>query len=421
MSNQVSQPDAGLDAAAQSPAIPDPMRSRESATIPFFVACCIFLILMECLCSYSIKNIRGSVDFRSFYAAGYMVRTAPSQLYDLAQQKQVQDAIVSPAEIPLPFFHPSYEALIYAPFSFLPYRAAYLAFAAFNVLLLVAVFFAARPLFSRRIPFIQPIPGFIFFFFVPVIVAIWQGQDSILFLLLCCLTWRQLQSGKDLSAGCILALALFRFQLTIPIAILFAIRRGWRFSAGFLTAGAAVVLLSIALVGRTGATALIHLLSASSLSADAGSVAQRAMAIHPLAMPNLFGLLYALGTRHLSPSLAFAITALVSLAAFLTCAYRIYREPQDTVAFGIAILCSVLISYHLYIHDASLLLLPFVLLSQPRYRFFLLAFYWLPLVLLLWAGSNALFLLAIPTLALLVYALRPAPAIHTPVATPLYT
>ncbi len=171
-------------------------------------------------------------DFRQFYAAGYMVRTQTAALYDLQRQKQVQDTLVSSLPLPLPYVHPSYEALFFAPLSLLNYRAAYLVFICINVLLLGTTFFIARPWFSH-VPGLQPRPGLMFFLFVPVIIAVWQGQDSLLFLLLCCSAWAQLQRGRDALAACLLALCLFRFQLVIPLAVLIAVRQRPRFSAAF--------------------------------------------------------------------------------------------------------------------------------------------------------------------------------------------
>jgi hypothetical protein len=394
------------------------------SNVPFFLACAVFLIVMECLGVSAVSNPHHGPDFRAFYAAGYMVRTHPSTLYDPVLQKHVQDTLISYEARSLPFYHPSYEALIYAPFSLLPYRPAYFAFIAFNVLLLIAVFFAARPVFSQPIPFLQPRPGLIFFLFLPIGIAVLQGQDSILFVLLCCLTWRQLQSGKDSSAGFILALALFRFQLAIPIAILIAIRRGWRFSAAFLAATAAVLLLCVGIVGRAGIVSLLNLLSASSMSADQRDITQLALGIYPRSMANLRGLLYASGTGHLSPVFAFSIIAVVSLAIFFACVFLVRREKRESAAFAIAILCAMLVSYHLNLHDGSLLVLPIALLAQGVSRILLVVCYYLPFVLFFFAGPNWFFLLAIPTLALLHFASKiehePA-AMLTPASTPLYT
>jgi len=370
---------------------------------PFLIAWCISLVLMESLgAGFAYNRSYASFDFRSFYSAGYQIRTHPSQLYDLRQEKLVQDGVTPDEEGVLPYYHLPYEAIIYAPFSFLSYRTAYLAFIAFNMLLLMAAFFAARPVFSSIIPWWQPRPGLMLFLFIPMMIAVTQGQDSILLLLLCCLAWKQMESGKDASAGCLLALALFKFHIAVPVAILMAIRRGWRFSSGFLLTAVAVGLSCLAIVGRTGAASLIRLLTNTTSVAEKNGSALHGVGINPLAMTNLAGFLYACGTRFLSSHLAFVIVAACSLGLFIWCA-RLVRLSQQNVAFSIAVLCGLLVSYHLYIHDVTLALLPAALLGGRPQKYLLLPLFALP-VFLLHMGSGWFFLLALPLGAMLAYA-----------------
>ena len=65
-------------------------------------------------------------------------------MYDLALQEQAQHALTSGF---MPFYHPSYEALLFAPFSLLNYHSAYLSFLAFGMLFADGVIFhgAAGP------------------------------------------------------------------------------------------------------------------------------------------------------------------------------------------------------------------------------------------------------------------------------------
>src|SRR5216683_5764161 len=80
---------------------------------------------------------QGRVDFRSFYAAGYLIRTGRSRLlYDYSSEVSFQNQIVSARNMALPFIHPPYEALIFVPFSYLRFRSAYFAYLLFNVALL---------------------------------------------------------------------------------------------------------------------------------------------------------------------------------------------------------------------------------------------------------------------------------------------
>lgn len=380
----------------------EPARNRQIK--PFLIAWCICLILAESLGGFARITSIASFDFRSFYSAGYQIRNHPSQLYDLRQETLIQNSIASDEQGVVPFYHLPCEALLYAPFSLLNYRAAYLTFIALNMLLLMAAFFAARPTFSSIIPWWQPRPGLMFFVFVPLIGAVMQGQDSILLFLLCCLAWRQLELGKDASAGCLLALALLKFQIALPVAALMAIRRGWRFSAGFLLTAVAVGLSCLSIVGRSGAESLIRLLTNTTSVTEKNAFAQHSVGIYPSAMPNIAGFFYACGTRFMSPHLAFLVVAACSLIMFIWCA-RMVRRSELKIAFSVAVLCGLLVSYHLYVYDLTLALLPAALLCERAKKNLLPALFALPVVLLvLGVGHDWLFLLALPLGAMLAYA-----------------
>jgi hypothetical protein len=364
---------------------------------------CICLIVMELVgVIFANTGAHTQFDFRSFYTAGYLARTHPAQLYNLAAQEQIELTRISPAGF-LPFYHPAYEAFLYTAFSILSYRAAYLAFIGFNLLLVMVAFFAARSAFSSAIFWRQPRPGLMLFLFLPLLIAVAHGQDSIVFLVLLCLAWRQLEKGKDISAGCVLGLALFKFQIAIPIALLVAIRRGWRFSAGFLAVSAAVVLLCIGIVGLAGTTDYVHLMFGAVSAIDKRAAVQHGMDVYPSAMTNLAGLLYGFGARFL-PSFAFnLLVGVCSLGLFVWSALSVRRFEQE-VAFSIAILCGLLVSYHLFIYDLTLALLPVVLLARRTPRFILIALFGLPLILLPF-GAKWFFPAALPVLAMLLNAL----------------
>lgn len=382
-------------------------RAPAPKTKPFLLAWCVCLLFME-LAGAGFARMGLTFDFPSLYAAGYQVRTHPSQLYDLAQQAHVQHERTSESRF-LAFYHPSYEALMYAPFSLLKYRAAYLALIAFEMLLLMAAFFAACSVFSNTDFWLQPKPGLMLLWFVPLLISVIFGQDSILFLLLSCLAWRQLESGKDMNAGCLLALCLFKFQFAVPIAILIAIRRGWRFAAGFLVTSAGVALLCIGIVGVAGMRALARLLFSATTAIDTNTIVHRGMGL-PSAMPSLAGLLYAC-TIHLrpSPSILNAVTAIFSFLVFAWCAWVIRRFPLK-IAFSIAIMCGLLVSYHLGIYDLTLLLLPVALLAGRAHRYISVALFGLPILILMMGGTGWFSLMALPLLAMLANALSSSPS-----------
>ena len=367
-------------------------------TKPFLVGWCTALAVVEL---YAPGYLQGAndLDFRAFYAAGYLVRTHPSRLYDLAQQAQIQHTF-APTGIPVPFYHPSYEALLFAPFSLLHYSAAYLAFIAFNMLLLLAVFLWAWPGFSRKGSGSLLAPGLPFLLFLPVFDTLLHGQDCILSLLLYSLCWRQLEAEKDISAGCLLALTLYKFHYAIPIAILIALRRGTGFAKGFLITAACLVAACIAITGISGAVTFAHLIHGAASAIGNTAAAQKTFSVYPMASPNLAGLLFACGGRFLQSPLIFnAAWAAGSLALFIWC-IRMVRRNDLGAAFSIAVLCGLLISYHLYLPDLALLLLPLAILGRRLHRFTSICIFVLP-ILLLPIGVNSFFLLAIPMLIML--------------------
>src|SRR6185312_13312981 len=151
--------------------------------------------------SFFPSALRGHADFRQLYAAGYMVRTGhASELYDARAQQQFQNALVGNDERALPFIRPAYQALLFVPFSLLPYRSAYLAFLAVNLALLALAFRALRSHMSHLMRVWRFLPVFLFLVFYPISLALMQGQDSILLLLLLAGALAAVEGGQELRA-----------------------------------------------------------------------------------------------------------------------------------------------------------------------------------------------------------------------------
>jgi hypothetical protein len=347
-------------------------------------------------------------DFRALRAAGYLVLHQPHHLYDLAAQQTAEDTLDPPHRGVLPFYHLSYEALAYAPFTLFRDSVAYKLSVCANMLLLLGCFLSARPTFSRVIPTWQPRPGLAIFMFVPVYWTIMQGQDSLLLLLICCFALRALEQDRDAQAGATLALALFKFQIALPLVLLLAVRRGWRVIAGFVPVGVLLLGASAALVGRPGLADLKTLLSASSAALaipfGAPPAGQTPMSV-PASMPNLRGLLFAsLGRAGLGQGTVLAAVLLLSILTLAWGAIEVRRVRSREEAFGLAILCAVLVSYHLNLHDATVLILPFCIWGARRTGQLLL----IAPMGLIFLGPAWLSLLSIPILLLFLDAARVA-------------
>ena len=302
--------------------------------------------------------MHGHNDFRQLYTGGYMLRLGYGhQLYDYDAQKAFEDKLVSPEQIALPINHLAYEELLFVPLSLLNFRAAYLAFLGINIVLLGISFRVLQPWMDNLAAVLKSLPAAMFLVFIPVAVALMQGQDSVLLLALLAAAAVSLDRGKDLAAGIFVGLGLFKFQLVIPIALLFLVWRRWRFSAGFALSSIAAGSLSLWLVGFAQIQLYIRSLHSMSIVLNS-AVDQYKYAIVPSSMPNLRGLIFGLGHNQLSPSWLQAITIASSVFVLLLVAIRTPRRWPALDALLVAITTSTVVSYHLLIHDLSILLLP---------------------------------------------------------------
>ncbi len=302
--------------------------------------------------------VDGHADFRQLYIAGYMVRTGHShQLYDYNAQKRFQDALVSQEQIALPFNHLAYEALPFAAFSMLPFKMAYISFLFFNVALLWVSFRLLRPRLAALAGVWPWLPGAIFISFLPISAALMQGQDSIVLLTLLAGASVLLDQKRDLPAGALVALGLAKFQICLPIALLFLAWRKWRFCLGFALSAALVGAASLWIVGLAEAKQYVYFLGSMSFGLNTPADRFR-YGISPVSMANLRGLIFGLTSSHVSASwvqmLTFALSAIVALWVML---WR-RDDLRAADALLVAITTSALVSYHLLIHDLSILLLP---------------------------------------------------------------
>jgi hypothetical protein len=302
--------------------------------------------------------MHGHCDFRHLYAAAYMVRVGDrGELYSYGAEQKFQDRLVSPEEIALPFNHLAYEALLFLPYSFASYRAGYFLFLLTNAVLL---FFVIRLMRSRTCNLgavFRWLPAALFITFLPVATAFMQGQDSIILLLFFTGGLFLLDKGEMFAPGFLAGLGLFKFQLVIPVAAMFFLWRKWRFVAGFATSSLLVICLSVWIAGPSQISTYAH--SLLSMSVKETPLDQARFAIYPIGMPNLRGLIFVLTASFLSRFWLQALTAICSIVILLWTAVAA-RHGDVQRQFSIALTTAALLSYHLYIHDLSILLIPIV-------------------------------------------------------------
>jgi hypothetical protein len=352
----------------------------------------------------------GYPDFTVFYTAATVLRDGLGrQLYDervqFAVQKNFAGQIPS-RRGPLPYIHPPFEAMVFLPLTLLPYHRAFVVWNLLNVGALFGVAWLLRRSMTalRSIPPWEFVIAFLAFF--PVFVCLLQGQDSILLLLLCALGFNALKKEADFLAGGWFALGVFKFQLILPIVLLIIIWKRRRVAAGFAVVSILLALVSAALVGWAS---LLHYPAYVLQVAKAPSLG----GVPAELMANLHGL--ALGwPLPFSGAVGTAVAVLSSVALFFFAVVRgleARRLERLELQFSLAIVVSVLTSWHTNAHDLSLLVLPLVLMAdyclhtlsrEPRRRFALLLpavpLLISPLWIVLWLVSGEINLMAIPLL-----------------------
>ena len=287
------------------------------------------------------------------------------QLYDAELQRQYQARYAG--RVGTLYIHPPFEAALYLAAAWLPLKRAYLLWTLLNLGFLAVT---ARCLATGSLmPWDWRMLLAASLTFVPLLLCLVQGQDSILLLLLVLLAFTSLRRGHAFAAGCWLALGLFKFQLVLPlfvVLLLTQVRSRNALAKGFTSVALFLAGLSVAISGWSVFTAypqfLLHL------------QAQPFAGIIPGAMANIRGLTYFFLHNDHSPwtAPAVAIFSAAALIKTVTVWKRVRPLSQPTtashtheqfdLAFANTIVFALLVSYHLNPHDLSLLLLPVSLL-----------------------------------------------------------
>jgi len=282
-------------------------------------------------------EMRWRADFRAYYVAGSILRAGQaSHLYDVAS-----DNLTSA------FIHPAYEAVLYLPLSFLSIGAAHVIWAAINFVL---IFVLCRTL-SEHIPNLRALlpwlPAALTFSFVPIGHTLMQGQDSLLLALLFAIALTKLHKEHLFTAGILVGLGAFRFQFLIPLIVLFALWRGWRILLSVMVSGGAALLASCALVGIR---AQVHYFSVLRELADPSRQAVTHMA-------NIRAVMTAAGLGSVT------LVVLVSAGILIAIAWM-GRAMSWSSRLLLAICAGCLLSYHFFLHDLSILIIPILVVCD---------------------------------------------------------
>ena len=320
------------------------------------------LLIAYSLIFYQLRRqvSEGYSDFISFYTAGKILqRGAGNRLYDLHLQYEIQKEVaphVSIRQGALPFVRPAFEAWLFWPLAYLPYKAAFLLWALFSCGCLFAVAgilraeIAALRVFSPIVMFAAMLSYF------PVFITLLQGQDSILLLLVYAVAFRALRKGAPLASGMILGLGTFKFTLVLPFLIPFLVVRRIRVALGFALTSVVLAGVSIASVGWPSAAYYPKFLLSIDRLAPAVNV--------PKDMPNIRGLLSLLFHAGTLPAAGVLMLALLSVLLLAFAVIKFSQRSDGVVfdlGFGLNLAVTVLVSYHCHSFDLSILVVPITL------------------------------------------------------------
>jgi hypothetical protein len=340
-----------------------PRAPGNSALKPILLAVLVATIVVHGWMFFRLRReiATGYPDFTIFYTAGKVVNEGRGRrLYDLETQLALQRSFapeIEHRENALPFNHPPFEALLFVPLAGLPYVTAYLVWAAFNIALILGLWILLRPRLPSLHNLLPGLPLLAIFAFFPVIMALLQGQDSILLLFVYGLAFAALTTGRAFLAGICLALALFKFQLVLPFVVVLLVRRQWKAIAGFSFTAFVLLLVSAAVVGWNGVMAYPgFVLRLNQSAAHAG--------IYPRGMPNLRGLIA--GSLHLTglPAILLIVTLSIVLVALVARWWPVEPGHKFELGFSLCLAVTTMVSYHLLVHDLSVLMLPILLVAE---------------------------------------------------------
>jgi len=341
--------------SADSVAVPGASIARRRV---FIAILAMLSVIIPCGIAWQLRvpMNTGSSDFASFYAAGKIINSGQgTRLYDWSKQVVVQNAIPTDGRQNgfLPYAHAPFEALPFTLLARLPYSVAVWLWWGFNLTLPYVCIWVLLPLVPFLAARLEQVLISIGLFF-PFVVAECQGQDSIITLLLCTLSFVCLTRRQFWMAG-----TIYKPPLALPLILILAIssKKKVPIVAGFLSSCLLLLFVSVALVGWSGVIEYPKFLAVFAASPNEH--------YHVLEMPNLRGLYFSIFGSFLPDLTIIRAIQITSSLLFIYVGWLLFRskleQREAPLAFSLAIVTTVLVAFHEYGHDLSVMFLPVLL------------------------------------------------------------
>lgn len=304
----------------------------------------LLLITGATLIAVRIDLRRPVVDFEEFYVAAQMIRHGDAaKLYDFPTQATYETKYVHPEQsLPVPtnpFLYPASTAILFVPLTALSLESAWSVWLGINLLLVLAsvrLLQTALSLPQDDGPLMVALVG------APVIVGLWIGQVCFLLLALWSFSFVAMCRKHVFLAGLAIGFTALKFQLMFAFVIILLLRRSWKTLAGVVVGATAMGVVSGAVVGWHQLLAYPEFLQHAAY--------HRRVAL-PMIMPNVRGVL----------ALAIGAEPPVWLVAVISGSAVLWASTKWTNTargFALGLTISVLTTYHAYVQELTLLLIP---------------------------------------------------------------
>ena len=345
------------------PARPRALTEQNSHEVHVALAAIIAVVLYG-LIYFAIRPIvfpRGSPAFSDLYRAGRMVNAGQgAQVYDPVAQRRFDARLQTLSGRPehrlasTPLNVAPTILAIFAPLSLLSYRHADLLWYVVNVGMLACIPFVLRRRVGRsdKLMVSDLLAPTVF---LPALLALVEGEPSILMLLLFTMAFVELRENRDFRAGGLLALAAFKPELVLPLVLALLLAKRWKAVSGFAVAGLAFSATSLLLVrwqGLAGFARTFWMANPSPASPGRSGVSD---------MPSVQGMMYRLFENQLSGYNIRVIALALSLGLVLIAAIYLRNHLSEQLGFSAMLAATLLTSYNCHLCDSSLLLLPIFL------------------------------------------------------------
>ena len=313
-------------------------------------------------------------DFKIFYVGALIVRSNhAAELYDFELQRRLQtESLHIRPEEWLPYNHTPFELLLFLPFARLSYVHAFYLWLVVSASLGIV----SGAALARKLPRLSQVwalfPYALIVCLFPFFLCLLEGQDSALALILAVACWLSFRNASDGNLGFLLGIGLFKFQIFLPLAFILTFRRP-KLLQGYALSAALVTIASAILVGPTGLASYPRALLQMARASESGISFRFGMDSRLL--PNLRGLLYGIasgGRAQIPSSVAAVVLAVLLLASAWLTAWTLGQTAQHRLGkyttnettdlvFALAMIVSVLLSFHVLAHDLTVLAVPFAI------------------------------------------------------------